>query len=112
MTLRYLSPSKILRDRAWEKEFGIDDLQMLAYIHDDSFTVIGQIQAKEITCRFYMILVAYAEDGTMCAQTTTHDGKFTTNVIANPIFSCFSFILKLCNLAPKLPLQNYFRLPQ
>ena len=49
MTLRYLPPSKILRDRAWEKEFGIDDLQMLAYIHDDSFTVIGQIQAKEIT---------------------------------------------------------------
>ena len=106
MTLRYLSPSKILRDRAWEKEFGIDDLQMLAYIHDDSFTVIGQIQAKEIACRFYMVLVAYAKDGTMLFNTDNYpyDGKFTTNVIVNPpFFPAFPFYFKnYSNLAPKV----------
>lgn len=106
MTLRYLSPSKILRDRAWEKEFGIDDLQMLAYIHDDSFTVIGQIQAKEIACRFYMVLVAYAKDVTTLFNTDNYpyDGKFTTNVIVNPpFFPAFPFSFKAySNLAPKV----------
>ena len=106
MTLRYLPPNKILRDRAWEKEFGIDDLQMIAYIHDDSFNVIGQIQAKEITYRFYMILVAYAKDGTMLFNTDNYPygAEFTTSVIANPLyFPGYPFYFKkFTNLAPEV----------
>lgn len=79
---------------------------MLAYIHDDSLTVIGQIQAKEITCRFYMVLVAYAKDGTMLFNTRNYSygGKFTTSVISNlPFFPAFPFSFKeYSDLAPEV----------
>ena len=94
MTLRYLPPSKILRDRAWEKEFGIDDLQIMTYIYDDVFDVVGQIQANKIIHRFYLALIAYAKDGSVLfkIKNDTYGGTYTTNVLTNfPFFTVLPF---------------------
>lgn len=92
--MRKISANNIKRMTDLEKEFGITDLSIYAYVTEDQFNLFGEIISEKINKNFYLSLVAYDRDNSIlftCKNDSYGSGIVTSEISKKVFFNGYPF---------------------
>ncbi len=79
-----LSPEKIQRIESLENKFGIEDMNIFAYLRDSNELVVnGEIYGKKLKDKIQMICSVYDNDGDIIAS--SDDNYYSSGSVTNCI---------------------------
>ena len=97
MSITKMTPKQIYRVRSIEKEYGIDDLKIYAYIDGGSLVVVGEIIAEKLLDTFKLVCSIYDQEGDMIESIKNEpygSGVVTSEIYPRAFFDRYPFLFR------------------